>query len=549
MLQAKIISSLEKVMPNSTFDCFEEVKEITAAKGERVSFQIPVFNPIESTRHRVVKFDVSLRSKLSKFINISKVGYVPSMMPVYLERYSGEYISTEPGYFPDVLYPVKNKKGIETNLYLPTTLWFTIELPKDIEADKYPVCITIEDPKAESNVKIKLRVVINVKNVVMPKNDLCFTQWFHCDSIADYFGVKMMSSRHWQLIERFIKVGAHTGFTMILTPLFTPPLDTGVGCERPTMQLVGIEKKGDKYEFDFSLLDKWVDICHKYGIEKFEMSHLFTQWGVGFCPKIVVKVDGKDEKLFGWHVASDSELYYNFLSQFLPALTAHLKELGIDKNCYFHISDEPSAAHYENYLKAKNFVTKYLKGFKIMDALSNIEFYDNGLIEYPVCATNHIEPFMERDIKERWCYYCCSQGELVANRFMAMPSYRNRVIGIQLYMNDMYGFLQWGYNFYYSRHAKFKVDPYAVTDAAQAFPSGDAFSVYPYENGAIESLRTVVFYEAIQDRMLLKALEAKIGKEAVKKMVRDIAGCEVNFKECLDAKTVTKIHDTVIDML
>jgi hypothetical protein len=49
--------------------------------------------------------------------------------------------------------------------------------------------------------------------------------------------------------------------------------------------------------------------------------------------------------------------------------------------------------------------------------------------------------------------------------------------------------------------------------------------------------------------MILKELEKKIGKDAVKKMVRDIAGCQVNFKECLDAKILTKIHDTAIDML
>jgi hypothetical protein len=59
------------------------------------------------------------------------------------------------------------------------------------------------------------------------------------------------------------------------------------------MQLVGVSKNGDKYTFDFTLLDKWVALCRKYGIEYFEMSHLFTQWGVGYCPKIIV--DGKNE--------------------------------------------------------------------------------------------------------------------------------------------------------------------------------------------------------------------------------------------------------------
>ena len=88
-----------------------------------------------------------------------------------------------------------------------------------------------------------------------------------------------MSERHWKLIEQFIKTAARTGITMLLTPLFTPPLDTAIGTERPTMQLVRVVKTGEKYTFDFTLLERWVKLCRKYGIEYFEMSHLFTQWG------------------------------------------------------------------------------------------------------------------------------------------------------------------------------------------------------------------------------------------------------------------------------
>ena len=152
-------------------------------------------------------------------------------------------------------------------------------------------------------------------------------------------------------------------------------------------------------------------------------------------------------------------------------------------------------------------------------------------------------------MKERWCYYCCSQGKLVSNRFMAMPSSRTRVLGLQLYMHDMEAFLHWGFNFYFSRRAEFPIDPYQITDGNHAWPSGDPFTVYPYENGAIESLRAVAFYEGLQDRMLLKTLEEKIGKEAVRAMVTEVAGCEVAFNQCLDAKILTTIHDKALELL
>ena len=548
MLQAKIISSLEKVLLTDALEQFEAVKVIPAARGQRISFQLVVADPVAADRALAVH--LQSRSKLSSYLKGFEVGYVPAQMPVYAERSTGEYLTRTPGLFPDVLYPLKKHK-YPTHPYGLKTFWFTVELPKELEPGRYPVYFTLRGDERPTCAKAK--VVIDVKNAVLPESDLKFTQWFHCDSIASHFGVKMGSEKHWQLIERFIATAAHTGVNMLLTPIFTPPLDTAVGTYRPTMQLVDITKEGETYRFGFEKLDRWVALCQKYGIRYFEMAHLFTQWGAGYTPKIEAVMEGKVQRIFGWDVSSHDPRYAAFLKQFLPALLAHLEKLGIKENCYFHISDEPvkgeNRLDYANYKAAKALIKPLLQGCKIMDALSHVDFFDNGLVEYPVPATDHIEPFLERDLKERWCYYCCSQGKLVSNRFLDMPSFRNRVLGLQMYMHDMEGFLHWGYNFYYSRRAEFPIDPYQVTDGIHAWPSGDPFSVYPYEKGAIESLRTVVFYEGLQDRMLLKALEKKIGPEAVKNMVRELAGCGVSFTECLDAATLTAIHNRALELL
>lgn len=550
MIRAKAVSSLEKIMLTNKLGDFSQVTVLPAARGERVSFQVIAEDPVEAGVKRAMGLHLSLRSGLSRHIRGYWVGQVPAQMPVYAERYSGEYITAEPGLIPDVLFPLKKQKYY-TQPYSLVNFWFTVQVPRDLEPGKYPVYITLTG--VADGVAAKVKVVIDVKKAVIGESDLKYTQWFHCDSIADYFGVKMQSRRHWQLMERFIRTAAHTGVNMLLTPIFTPPLDTAIGTYRPTMQLVDVEKNGDCYAFGFEKLERWVELCQKYGIRYFEMAHLFTQWGACATPKIEAVVDGKKTRIFGWDVPSNSPEYANFLRQFLPALVAELDRLGIKENCYFHISDEPvkgsDRPDYVNYAYAKELVKPLLSGCRIMDALSHVDFFDNGLIEYPVPATDKITPFLERDMQERWCYYCCSQGKLVANRFLAMPSYRTRVTGLQLYMQDMEGFLHWGFNFYYSRHSEFKIDPYRVTDGVHAWPSGDPFTVYPYENGAIESLRAAVFYEGLQDRMLLKALEAKIGGEAVKAMIREVAGCQVTFTECLDAHTLTSIHDRALELL
>ncbi|MDD6484789.1 MAG: DUF4091 domain-containing protein [Clostridiales bacterium] len=152
-------------------------------------------------------------------------------------------------------------------------------------------------------------------------------------------------------------------------------------------------------------------------------------------------------------------------------------------------------------------------------------------VDIPIPASNAIEPFLKENIKERWVYYCCNQGNGVSNRFIAMSSFRNRIMGIQMYKFNIKGFLQWGYNFYYSEKSEYKINPYVTTSADFAFPSGDAFSVYPGQKGALPSVRAFVFYEALQDFALCKLLEDKTDHGYVIKLIDEIAGKDVRFAE------------------
>lgn len=56
--------------------------------------------------------------------------------------------------------------------------------------------------------------------------------------------------------------------------------------------------------------------------------------------KIVARVEGRTKRIFGWETEAAGEAYASFLHAFLDALIPHLKELGIDSRCRFHISDE-----------------------------------------------------------------------------------------------------------------------------------------------------------------------------------------------------------------
>ena len=110
---------------------------------------------------------------------------------------------------------------------------------------------------------------------------------------------------------------------------------------------------------------------------------------------------------------------------------------------------------------------------------------------------------------------------------MSMPSYRNRVLGTQLYKFRIKGFLQWGFNFWFAQRSIRSIDPYTDTSCGGGFPSGDAFMVYPKKNGElVKSLRLYVFNEAMQDLRALKLLETLEGREAAEKLLDEIESFE-----------------------
>ena len=103
-----------------------------------------------------------------------------------------------------------------------------------------------------------------------------------------------------------------------------------------------------------------------------------------------------------------------------------------------------------------------------------------------------------------------------------MPSQRTRILGVQLYLYKMTGFLHWAYNFYFSQYSTMPIDPYLNTDCSGFAPAGDAFQVYPGEGGQPEeSLRLMLFLHAMQDLRALELLESKIGREAVENLIHE----------------------------
>lgn len=521
--EIKLLSSLAKVFPDEMPVYQPECITLSALKGETVSFQAAC---TLSSSFFKTRAKVCINSPIKQYIHVRNVCCVPVGRTCNSEI-DDNYLKTESGMYPDLLRELYD--GSMTDIYPGKwrSLWIDIQVTEDMNPGIYPIEIALTK---EDEILCSSRLSVTIYDAALPKQTLMHTEWMHADCLADYYKVPVFSEAHWGILKNFFLEYTSRGCNMMLTPLFTPALDTAFGGERTTVQLIDITVESGTYHFDFQRLKRWIDLCLECGIAYFEMCHLFSQWGAKYPPKIMAVVDGKEEKIFGWHTPAIGE-YTNFLHTFLPQLIDKLKEWGIDKVTYFHLSDEPRPTDLETYRQAKESVAELLQDFHTFDALSSYEFYRHGLVDKPIPGNNEIDEFMEHGLTDMWTYYCVGQYLEVSNRFMSMPSLRNRIYGLQLYKYNIIGILHWGYNFYNSQFSLEHINPYEVTDAGGGFPAGDAFLVYPGADGhPEESIRMMVHYEALCDLRACRLLESLTSREYVLELIEENLAEPLTFK-------------------
>ena len=517
-LQMKMVSSLEKCFIDEPVESKTEKTGFTIFANEKLSFQVMYRANVYDEGIASYRCPVTIGGALAPYAKVRLVAHVPNQYPTYNVSPGGEFLRTEPGLYPDLIRPLPYNDRISLPHNQTHALWIDIELPEDHPAGTYDITLTVSH-RNEPIASVSGEVTVLAAQ--LPPQKLIHTEWFYTDCIANYYHEKAFSKSHWKHIESYIRTAVENGINMILTPVFTPELDTYVGGERLTTQLVDIELNDDgTYAFEFSKLHQWIDLCLDCGVEYFEIPHFFTQWGAKAAPKFVVKVKGRRQKLFGWHTPSTGDAYKTFLAQFIPALVNEFKKRGLDHRCFYHISDEPGLNTLDHYRACREIVAPYLEGYPIIDALSELEFYTSGAIDKPVPNTRSALKFHEAGVPNLWTYHCGGGRAGVADRSISMPAHRTRILGVQLYYYNIEGFLHWGYNFYNTQFSYHPIDPYGNPDGSNFTPAGDCFLVYPGTDGNCwPSLRLNALREAVDDMRALRMSESKFGREATEALI------------------------------
>lgn len=505
MLHITTVSSLDKVFARSGPRLTENAGSML--RNERYHFQICLLND----EYNILQAKPELSGDIAPYCTLRLVEHIPGQYTcgMYVDDYV-LYRDDDVRLYPDLLRPL-----LPGDLVLRTgqwvSLWCTVHAPGGLPPGRHTLTFTLRLP---DNSMHTVQYRIDVLDAMLPESDLLYTDWMHYDGIARWYREQPFTDTYYNILGTFIDTAVTHGMNMLYTPLFTPPLDTAIGGERMDVQLVDITVRDGGYTFDFKRLERFIDFAREHGIRYFEMCHLSTQWGARYCPRIMAHTADGYRRIFGWDTPALGEAYKRFLTVFLAALDDFLDKKGIKQDCWFHISDEPTAEQYDDYRKLYDYVRPLLSGYKLMDATTDA---GNQLPDVPVIST---DSFAAGCKPSCWVYYCCGQyTDHLSNRFFNMPSQRTRILGMQLYANDTPGFLHWGFNFYNSVDSMRPVNPFMETDAGGHFQSGDSFSVYPGPDGAWDSLRLEVFFDGLQDRSALQLLAEKLGKPAVKAML------------------------------
>jgi hypothetical protein len=489
-------TSLKRVFPNTSRSSKTEL-QLLSARNQRVSFQACVRN--ETTKRVKVECAVSGGSDLK--IETRRVGYVP------LPHHTTDVPESEldgfgsvPGLVPDPLFP---EQKTSVGPWETQSFWITVIVPAEAVAEMKR--LTVQMTTDGGGALQSLIARIDVRPLVLkPRRDFPVSHWWHADAIYEAYKIEPFGERWWQLTEMHMRNMASHGSNTMIVPLFHQRTEI---VPKPC-QLLGIKSTSpDRYEFDWAPVRRFVELAKRNGIEYFEFPHLWLYWQVKYPIHVYQREGDHWSLLWPGDAPATTGPYLAFLEQFLPGLHEFLLEQKLIDHSFFHISDEPRSEAIENYRQAHALLTKlapWTRG-KVLDALSDIRYGKEGLVDIPVPLLPSAEKYREAKISH-WVYFCTAPRGKYLNRLFDTPLPKIRMAGFLFYRLGAKGFLHWGYDYW------FKMDTQQVPDLFQegsgygwpGIPYGDPFVVYPGPDGPLDSIRWEVFAESLEDYALLE---------------------------------------------
>lgn len=399
-------------------------------------------------------------------------------------------------------------------------LYIAIDVPRETPPGIYRGKVALEVGGREV---AKNGIELEVADVVLPDaRDWSFflNVWMNPAPIARIHGVGIWSDEHFSRLLPYIEDLASHGQKTVAVPICHQPWGTQTRDAYPNAVIW--RKRAGRYEFDFSVFDRYVRLHAKCGIDR--AIHCYSIVQAGDTDQSVIAYTNADTGAQEQIVTrvGDSE-YVAAWGAFFKAFAAHLDKNGWLEKTYIGFDEKPD----DVMERLVAFLDAHAPDFRVSLAgntrddlsgrlgdLSVLPSFDSrgiaestppertamGLAELlspdNVCAKTGRCP--ERTMTT--FYVCCEPPH--PNTFLHSPLVESRMLPFFALQGGYDGFLRWSYN-------DWPNDPYEHPEWGD-WPTGDTFLVYPGADGPVSSLRWQQLREGICDYELALIASANI---------------------------------------
>jgi hypothetical protein len=490
-LTAWFVDSLVKVFPDTPAIAPNSELALESARNGHTSLQIA----LRSDSHQVLQVRVisprlgsaALKVQVYRVENV-KVSSHPADTPL------DEVVRSEVGSYPDPLFPLE--KNITLEASRTGTVWLSVFTPEDTRPGIYRGVVQINAGKQ----KLRLLFHVEVFAASVPKEQKLWVTnwlWFEHERMAKHYPqLKSDPDRYWKILENIGRTMADYKQNVVFVPV---------------RNLAQAQLADGAVQYDFSLVDRWIEIFDKAGMARLiEGGHLSARLGGGYDSPYVIPTDlVENGKVVRKDLPADDPRAEQNLREFLRQLRTHLKEKGWLSRYVQHVHDEPHGAEMPIYRRYVHIVSEELPGVPTLDAISlheDIPAQEQTTIWVPKLGTfdDRLDAIAAHKARggQSWYYICLDPRGKYLNRFTDYPTLKVRLLPWVNYRYGLTGYLHWGGNYWTDRPFE-NVQP----DWGGGFflPAGDNAIVYPdpEHDGVFVSLRLEVMREGIEDYELL----------------------------------------------
>ena len=358
-------------------------------------------------------------------------------------------------------------------------VWCTLEVPRNAEAGAYTT--NLEVVNAEGNVIKTLALTVNVNARALPEVK---DQKFHLDfwqqpyAVSRYYDVARWSDEHIEALRPYLAALGRAGQRTVSAIMFYEPWGEQThDLFDPMVQT--IKKSDGTWAYDYTVFDKYVELCAEYGIDKQINCFSMVPWDMNF------RYWDEAKNAYAYiKTTTSAQEYKDLWNNFLAAFKVHLKEKGWFEKTNIAMDERAEA----DMLNAYNIASAH--GFNMALAGNYHASLTDKLQDFCVAIgqDKHFTEAQRADRKAKnritTIYTSCAEAEpnIYSNSFPAEATF----LPIYAAANELDGYLHWAW---------INWDEHPLTDSRyRKFGSGDTYCYYP---GNRSSVRFERFIEGI----------------------------------------------------